>query len=275
MSIALFLLLQSATPYGTPAEEILLPRGPKPDEQQVEQPVGQQVSSTEKRFNDCVDLAIDNPVAAIAEANRWRIEGGRYLARHCLAFAYAEQARWPLATTTFVEAAREAEVAGDERTANFWAQAGNAALADGQALQAIEHFNAALVQGSLEGLQKGEVHLDRARAYVAQGNYEAAKADFVLVHQLVPQDPLGWLLSATLARRMGELQLATNDIAKAAELAGGDPEVALEAGNIAYEAGDVLNAKANWEKAVRISPESPPGKAAATYLSQLVTGVEE
>ena len=233
------------------------------------------MTMTEVRFNECVDLAVDDPPSGIVAANKWRIEGGGFLARHCLGFAYAEQFNWDAATTSFVEAAREAEIAKYPRTANFWAQAGNAALAGDQPEKALEYLNAALVQGSLAGLLKGEVHLDRARAHVALDNYAAAKQEFVMVHKLAPQDPLGWLLSATLARRQNDLALAKADIQVAAKLATQDSAVALEAGNIAYAGGDLVEAKANWEKAVEMDAESRSAKAAKKYLAQLVTDVSE
>ncbi|GAA0474895.1 hypothetical protein GCM10009096_15600 [Parasphingorhabdus litoris] len=262
MFTSLFLLLaQSSTPYGSPVPQTISPSAP--------------MTMSEVRFNECVDLALDDPASGVVEANKWRIEGGGFLARHCLGFAYAEQFNWAAATKTFAEAAQEAEIAKYPRVANFWAQAGNAALAGNQPTKALEYLNAALVQGSLVGLEKGEVHLDRARAHVALNDYAAAKAEFVLVHKLAPQDPLGWLLSATLARRMNDLVLAKSDIAVAAKLAAQDPAVALEAGNIAYAGGDVVQAKANWEKAVAMDAESRPAKAAQKYLAQLVTSVAE
>ncbi|SIN68744.1 Tetratricopeptide repeat-containing protein [Parasphingorhabdus marina DSM 22363] len=227
------------------------------------------MTMSEVRFNECVDLAIDDPASGILEANSWRIEGGGFLARHCLGFAYAEQFQWEQATTAFVEAAREAELAKYSRTANFWAQAGNAALASGKADKALEYLNAALVQGTLEGLYKGEVHLDLARAHVALNDYPAAKKELAEAHKLAPQDPLGWLLSATLARRMDDLALATSDIAVAAQLAPRDPAIALEAGNISYKAGNIENAKAHWQQAIEIDAESRPAKAAAIYLGKL------
>jgi len=220
-------------------------------------------------------MAIDDPVSGIVEANKWRIEGGKYLARHCLGFAYAEQFNWAAATKAFAEAAQEAEVVRDKRVANFWAQAGNAALAGGQADKALEYLNAALVQGNLKGLTKGEVHLDRARAHVAMSDYPAAKVEFAEAQKLAPQDPLVWLLSATLARRMNDLPLAKADITVAAKLAAGDPAVALEAGNIAYQGGDTAGAKSYWETAVKIDAESRSAKAAKKYLAQLVTSVKE
>jgi len=238
------------------------------------QPVKRQ-NPAEQRFNRCLDLALNNPADGITDANAWLIEGGGFLARHCLGFAHAEQLNWTAATAAFVGAAQEAEVAQDKRIAKFWAQAGNAALAGGDAQRSLEYLNSALVQGTLKGLAKGLVHLDRARAHVALEDYDAANAEFTMVHDLAPEDPLGWLLSATLARRIGNLAKAKKDIAEADKLASGDPAIALEAGNIAFEAGDRINAKANWEQAVKIDADSRPAKAAQKYLDQLVTKVED
>lgn len=257
----IFLALQSVTPFGSPVIPTIDPSAP--------------MSMSEVRFNQCVDLAIDDPVSAIVEANKWRIEGGGFLARHCLGFAYAEQFNWPAATKAFAEAAREAEAAKDERSAKFWAQAGNAALAGANPAEALDYLSTALTRGNLEGLAKGEVHLDRARAYVALKDYPSAKTEFAAVQKLAPEDPLGWLLSATLARRMDDLVLAKADIGIAAKLAPGDPAIALEAGNIAYAGGDAESAKTNWQQAVAIDAKSRPAKVAAKYLAQLDGDIAE
>ncbi|HKX36606.1 MAG TPA: hypothetical protein VJM79_08085, partial [Rhizorhapis sp.] len=81
-----------------------------------------------------------------------------------------------------------------------------------------------------------------------------------------------WLLSATLARRMDDLPLAQRHIDQAVALAKDDASVALEEGNIAVlsNADDV--ARLAWERAVKLAPESPAGKAAAESLKQLAGG---
>lgn len=273
-SLLLPLLMQSATPYGSPIDPVLRPSVAKP-EAPVISPSPRPKTPSDIRFDQCVDQAADDPAKGLLAANKWQIEGGGYLARNCLGFAYAELEEWTKAIPAFVLAAEGAVVAGDERAAIFWSQAGNAALASGDHAAALKYLGSALEQNTLDALLKGEVHLDMARAFVALNQYDEAKKQFASVHELVPQDPLGWLLSATLARRMGDLVQAKSDIAAAAKLAISDPAVALEAGNIAYEAGDVANAKSNWEQAVKFGSDSPAAKAATRYLAQLVTSVEE
>ena len=272
----LAIMLQSVTPYAAPQPEmpVFERRKERKDETTNSVKKSKPTTDAEARFNTCLDMALEDPASGIAEANKWRIEGGKYFARHCLGFAYAEQQDWGAATTAFVEAAREAETEGYNRIADFWAQAGNAALAGGDATKALEYLNAALVQGNLSGFGKGEVHLDRARAYVATNNYKAAKEEFVLVHELAPQDPLGWLLSATLARRTGDLVQAKADVTEASKLAGDDPAVALEAGNIAYEAGDIDNARMFWKQAAEKGADSETAQNAESYLRQLDEAVQ-
>jgi tetratricopeptide (TPR) repeat protein len=226
-------------------------------------------SGMQQKFDACIDLAVDNPQAGETQAEAWRIGGGGYLARQCLGFAYAQQERWLPALTAFEQAANEADVAGDPASAQLWAQAGNAALAGGEAARAQPLFDAALARGLPDGMEKGEVYLDRARALVAMGNPADARPDIDKALTQVPQDPLAWLLSATLARRMDNLPLAQAHITKAVELASDDASVALEEGNIAVLTGADDQAKSAWERSVRLAPDSPAGKAAAESLARL------
>lgn len=273
-SLLLPLLMQSAMPYGSPIDPVLRPAEVRP-EAPANSPVRKPMSPVDSRFEQCVDQAADDPDNGLLVANKWQIEGGGFLARNCLGFAYAELQEWTKAIPEFVQSAEGAEAAADDRAAIFWSQAGNAALANGKYQDALKYLGSALEQNTLDGMLKGEVHLDMARVFVALEQYVEAKQQFALVHQLVPEDPLGWLLSATLARRMGDLALAKSDIAIAAKLAITDPAIALEAGNIAYEAGDIVNAKSNWQQAIKFGPDSPSAKAATRYLAQLSTGVTE
>lgn len=226
-------------------------------------------SAEEIRFNACIDAALEDADRGRIEAQAWVNESGDYFARHCLGFAHTLLLNWQEAEDAFVQAARDAEAANDRRAANLWTQAGNAALAGGRPRIAIAHLDTAIARGTLNDMMLGEVHLDKARALVALGENEAAKVQFVEVHRLVPEDPLGWLLSATLARRLGDLERAQADIDIAATLAPRDPEVALEAGNIAAKAGHYDIARRNWEQAIAIKPDGPVAATARKHLADL------
>jgi tetratricopeptide (TPR) repeat protein len=226
-------------------------------------------SAAEKEFAACVKLVDSKPEEAIITANEWRLRGGAVLARQCLGLAYAAQGRWTPAATAFEQAASEAQAAADGRSGPLWVQAGNAALAGGDAAKARSHFTSALVAGQIKGIDAGELHLDLARADFALGDKAGARKDLDTALRLVPQDPLAWLLSATLARRSGDLDRAGADIAEAAKRSPDDASVALEAGNIAVLAGANTAARTAWSAAVKLAPQSDAGKAAAASLKQL------
>lgn len=223
----------------------------------------------EDRFAACIALAEADPVRAIEEANSWQVGGGGILARQCLGLAFAAQGRWIPAMAAFEQAAREAERGRDGRAARLWVQAGNAALAGGEAPKGRAFLDTAIISGNLSGPEMGEAHLDRARALVALRQPKEARADIDAALNLVPEDPLAWLLSATLARREGDLLRASNNIAEAARRAPDDATVALEAGNIAVLDGKPDAARIAWEGAVKLAPGSAAGKSAAEALKQL------
>ncbi|MFZ2997849.1 tetratricopeptide repeat protein [Sphingobium sp.] len=221
----------------------------------------------------CLDQAIESTDAGVAFAQKWRIDGGGFYARHCMGFAFARAERWGPAIIAFEQAAEEAERGGEmAQSARLWAQAGNAALASGDAAKARNEFDAALARGLPDGMEKGEVHLDRARALVALGDLPAARDSLDIALTQAPRDPLGWLLSATLARRSGEMPLAQAHIARAVQLSPDDASVALEEGNIAVLTAHEDIARAAWGRAVKLSPQSPAGKAAADNLTRLTPG---
>ena len=223
----------------------------------------------EAKYDACVMLAAGDPEKAIEQANAWRIAGGGVPARQCLALAYVQQQRWSSAAVAFEQAARDSEMAQDGRSARLWVQAGNARLAAKEAQPARNAFDKALASGGLDGEMKGEAHLDRARACVALGDMAAARGDLDAALKLVPDDPLGWLLSATLARKMNDLPRAQKDIAEAVKRSPDDASVALEAGNIAVLTGAPDAARAAWQGAIASQPNSDAAKAAAEALKAL------
>lgn len=225
-------------------------------------------TSEETRFKACVELVDTNPDGALAEAEKWRLAGGTVLARQCQGMAYAAQEKWLAAMTSFQQAAEAAQKERSPRTASLFVQAANAALAGGEHVKARSFIDAALIEGTLKGAELGEAHLDRARALFATGDPVKARTDLDAALKLVPQDPLIWLLSASLARRSGDLDRARTDISEAARLSPDDASVALEAGNIAAMMGNDAAAKTAWQAALKLAPDSPQGKAAAKALEQ-------
>ena len=216
----------------------------------------------------CLALAERDPVAAKVEAERWRIAGGGFAASQCFALAESAQGHWPEAATRFEEAAHAAELARNAAAADLWAQAGNAWLAAGQPAKARGALDTALTAGTLTGLKLGEAQIDHARALVADNDLDDARTDLDLALVNAAEDPLAWLLSATLARRQNDLRRARTDIAQALKRSPDDASVQLEAGNIAALGGDEAGARAGWGEAARLAPDRAQGQAAVAALRQ-------
>lgn len=225
---------------------------------------------TAARLQQCLDTAMADPADGVKRANEWAVAGGSFSALQCRGFAHARAEQWDLAMTAFDTGATEALKSGrNADAARLWAQAGNAALAGGQAASALSYLDSALATGMADTLARGEAFLDRARANVALGKAERARTDMDQALILAAADPLTWLLSATLARRMNDLARAAKDIAQAATLSPDDASVALEQGNIAVLSGDDAGARAAWTRAVKLGPGTPQADAAKASIAQL------
>lgn len=217
-------------------------------------------------YADCVRAANEGVPGAIDAATRWLNANGGVAARHCLGLAYMGANRPADAARAFEDAARIAESKGDASAAELYGQAGNALLLAGQYARAEVVLNNALVLAAQQGKAKGELLIDRARAREAQGNSTGARADLEQAVTLAPNDAAGWLLLGALARREERLDDARPAIANALRLAPNDPDVQLEAGNMAAMDGDYAKARALWNAAVRAGRDTPAGKAADAAL---------
>ena len=186
----------------------------------------------------------------------------------CTARAAVTAGNWAEAATAFETAAKASAFGRDSQGSSFWAAAGNAWLAVDEIAKARAALDHALVAGTLTGQALGDAQLDHARTMVALGDAAAARRDLDLALANVPEDPLAWLLSATLARRSDDLARAKTDIAEATKRSPADPAVQLEAGNIAAKAGDEAGARTAWAEAVRLAPTSAQGRSAAAALEQ-------
>ncbi|MBB5714992.1 tetratricopeptide repeat protein [Sphingomonas aerophila] len=215
----------------------------------------------------CLDLVRTDPAAALVQAARAplanTVEGGR-----CEGLANAALSRWGAAAVAFETAARAAAATKDDEAARLWAQAGNARLAGGDASGALAALDSAVAAGTLAAEPLGQVRLDRARARVATGDNDGAREDINAALPALDGDPVAWLLSATLARRAGDVPRARHDIGEALRRSPDDAGVQLEAGNIAALARDEAAARAAWAEAARLAPNGPEGRAALAALRQ-------
>lgn len=275
MIIALSFLLAQAGGYSPEIEAVMRRRGQPLQQEKKAQPNDalravvppQQL----QRFSACIDQAASDPGAAIETANAWIIDRGGIAAQQCLGLAYGRTGNWRAAATAFAQAAHATEQSDSMTASRMWGQAGNASLAASDFAAARQAFDSAIASAAPQGVATGELYLDRARVLVATGDMAGGRRDLDRAVALAPRDPLAWLLSATLARRMDDLSLARGHIATAAALAPDDPSVALEQGVIAALGGRDVAARQAFEQVKAVSPQSPQAQAADRYLAELDT----
>ncbi|HWI86078.1 MAG TPA: hypothetical protein VNT42_07135 [Sphingomonas sp.] len=225
------------------------------------------ISGDTARTAACKALIARDAKAAVEQAGAWADRDKSVAARSCLGQSFAAAERWAPAQAAFEQAALDATAQHDAHAAQYWSQAANAALAAEQPAKARENIDRALAIPAIAPLLAGEAWIDRARADVALDDLAQARIDMDKGLALVPQDPFGWLLSATLARRQNDLPRARKDIALALKSAGDDASVQLEAGSIAAAAGEMAAARAAWTRAAQLGAGDATGKAASALLA--------
>lgn len=280
MSVLLAILLQvGASPSVQPASPI-------PDEmweqrrrnretaQETLRQRDEQDSITDNRLANCVALIEINPEAARSDASSWLQSAPldqKSDAAQCLGMALVQLDRWEEAAATFAEG-RDLTMPGAQQSrAQLGAMAGNAQLTLGDTATALTTLERAQsdADGAGNAVLKSEIALDRARALVALGREEEARNVLTLARLALPYNAQGWLLSATLARRMDALADAQKFIEEAALLAPTDPEIGVEAGVIAVLSGRDEAARRSWQSVVETAPDTPFAAVAAQYLTQL------
>lgn len=221
-----------------------------------------------KRYDGCVRAIETAAATAETYATEWATRGGGLPARHCLALAQLRQSKFAEAEATLAAAAGEAAARKSPFEADFWGQAGNAALLAGRPEPAVAHFTAAIAAaGEFAPRRTAAFHIDRARAEAELGRLAKARADLDRALELDRDEPHGWMLSAALARRAGDLGQAVRDISRASTLAPEDPDIMFEQGNIAAATGDLDAARRVWTMVTKAAPGTPAAELAARALA--------
>lgn len=226
------------------------------------------------RLTACQTQARRDPPGAILTASEWEGEATgpeRSFARQCLGHAYVSVLRWDAAERAFLSARADRLENEPLSRARLAAMAGNAALADGRHLAAMDDFNLASADALAGGnvALAGEIAADRARAMVGLGRLQDAADALEIARRDAPQLAAAWLLSATLARRVGDLPSAQGYIETAAALAPTEPAIGLEGGVIAALAGQDDAARKSWQSVLAAAPDSAEAETAKSYLAQL------
>lgn len=230
------------------------------------------------RLADCLAKAKTNPDAAMVEVHTWlgesRDTGQQVRANQCLGMLRSNAGDFAGALEAFAQAVAGVPKQQEVAAVPLMGMAGNAALAAGKPEDALGWLDRAVAvqgygQGGADNAALAEIQIDRSRALVALARNAEAASALDEVHRLAPEAPEGWLLSATLARRVDDLPRAQRDIEIASKYDPRDPRIGLEAGVIAVLSGRDDAARKSWESVVAVDGDGDAGKVAKSYLEQL------
>lgn len=228
----------------------------------------------------CLATARDDPAKARALAEEWvsrTTAAQRATGQHCLGVAAGNAGDWAAASSAFLSAR---ENATDARfRARMGVLAGTALLAQRKPAEALAVLDAAKSDAANDEALAGGIAIERAVALVDLRREAEAGAALAEARSLQPDNAQAWLLSATLARRQGDLANAQVQIERAATLDPRDASVGLEAGVIAALAGNDAAARKSFESVIAAAPDSEQAVQAKAYLAQLTprssSGLEE
>lgn len=221
-------------------------------------------------ISSCLSLAGSDPARARDIANEWiaRTTGEQRAAgRHCLGVAQGNAGVWGDAAGTFL-AARDEGPTGSFR-ARMGALAGSALLADARPAEALAALDTARSEAGDDLELVEAIAIDRATGLVSLDRPVEAATALAEARVAMPGSAQAWLLSATLARRQGDLLKAQEYIETAAQIDPRDPQIGLEAGVIAALDGRSAAAKRSFESVLLAAPDGPLADAAKAYLAQL------
>lgn len=271
MSLLLAMLMQvgpNPLSGGMPGDDLVRDRPARADG------VRDDLPATSAWLENCFDQLEADPARAhtMAQIRRGETRGAdRVLANLCLGMAASELHLWDDARTAFAAARGETPERETRTRARFAALAGNAALADGDAAGAESLLTLAEADSRTAKAAplQAIAATDRARALVMLGRNDEALTALETATTVAPERSEGWLLKATLLRRLDRLAEAQTAIERAAMLMPDNPEIGLEAGLIAVLGNRDDAARASWRSVLALAPDSPAAVTARDYLAQL------
>ena len=165
----------------------------------------------QERLNQCIELVDEDPEAAYEESLRWLGEGAVPPARHCNALAMIGLENYKEGAARLEELANAPDAGGTGDRALYLAQSGNAWLSAGYPDAAITTLTNALKLAPNDG----DVHQDRAAAYLMKDEWEKAITDLDTSLEKNPNDIEALRFRARAFLNLDRLDRAEADMSKA------------------------------------------------------------
>ena len=180
------------------------------------------------KHKTCLERIAEDSDLAYEEAMIWQDEGGGRRAKHCVAMALYALGHEDEAAKRLDALAIASDGGTKLMRADFYAEAANFWLVDGQADRAYKSAS--------EGLKLRKDHVDlriaRARAYALLERYDYAETDLTSVLKFSPNNADALRYRADAKMKQGRLEEARTDIERALSVDPTKVETALLRGQI-------------------------------------------
>lgn len=225
-------------------------------------------TASAQTYEACLELLTEDPARAEMEAAEWVRAGGGAAAGHCRALALLALGADQRAAEQLVEIATGDRTLPNSVRAELLIDAGRIYMGIG-ALEAAQDA----VRRSLRLATDPRAALTlsaQVKAELQDWAGAAGDLDGALAHG--EPDPELLALRASARRRLGQLDLAREDLRRAEALAPESATVWLERGALEEAGGNKDAARAAWLRAVELDRDGPVGAAARLRMQKLEAG---
>ena len=222
-----------------------------------------------ERYDQCMELVVQNPTKAFDEGVAWQALGGGDAAEHCIATSmigmgmYAPGADRLEKLADHVRETKEFKAAVLAQSAQAW-------------FLAREYNRAHLVINTAIGLDEtqSEFFVDRAQILAAQSFLNEALEDLNQALTLDDMNIDALVFRGTLYRQVENFEQAWSDISKAVDLMPAHQEGLLERGMLYRIEGKDDKARQDWLEVIDINPRNETAKAARLNLEKMDVKVQ-
>lgn len=213
-------------------------------------------------YDTCLTLLRTEPEDALAMAEAWEQHGGGEGARHCTALAQLALGEPERAAGRLERLASESK-AGNAARAAVYAQAVQAWTMANQPGRAYAASTLALTLSP----EDPALLVDRALAAASLGRYGEALLDLNHALKLEPGRPDTLVFRAAALRHLDRQSDAMDDVESALARDPENPEALLERGILKQLKGDTAGARRDWQRTVRVAPDSAAADLAQQNLA--------
>lgn len=215
-------------------------------------------------YKTCLDLVRTRPKAALEKAGQWAGLGGGLAAEHCKAAAMDALGEHQTAAGMLEDLATGGRATAEIK-AGLLRQAAESWVKADQIERAMGVLTAAI------GVNPNDPGLYEDRALLKAGGNKVWDAVDDLNHalDLDPQRVSTLVLRAAAYRRLKSLDLAAADMDRAAKIDPKDPDLWLEAGNLALAQGRRDEARKDWMTVLQLAPDSGTADVARSNIEQM------